>query len=90
MLPHFLTFNYLKPTVSIENEEINSLAHVLCMGATTQAGKRQLGDSEIATIRIRKTLQYTTQAHQVNLDTDIDPDDLDDHELGRVAKLLFL
>ena len=45
---------------------------------------------KIATTRIRKTLQYSTQVHQVNLDTDTDPDDLDDHELGHVAKLLFL
>lgn len=64
--------------------------HVLCMGATTLTGKRPSGDSEIATTRIRKTLQYSTQVHQVNLDTDIDPDDLDDHELGRVANPLFL
>ena len=73
-----------------KNEETNSLAHVLCMGATTRAGKRPSGDSEIATTRIRKTLQYITQVYQVNLDTDIDPDDLDAQELGRVAKPFFL
>ena len=73
-----------------KNEEINSLAHVLCMGATTRASKRPSGDSETATTRIHKTLQYSTQVQQVNLDADTDPDDLNDHDLYRVAKLFFL
>jgi len=57
--------------------------------AITRAGKRLSGNSETATTRIRKSLQYSTQVQQVNLNTDTDPDDLNNHELGRVAKPLF-
>jgi DNA primase len=42
-----------------------------------------------ATVRIRKTLEASTQVRQVNLPPDMDPDDLDDDDLARVAKLLL-
>ena len=42
-----------------------------------------------ATIRIRKILEAVTQVKQVNLPTDMDPDDLKDHDLIRVSKLLL-
>jgi DNA primase len=42
-----------------------------------------------AAARIHKILQTTTQVQQVNLPTGTDPDDLDNHALGRVRKLLL-
>jgi len=45
---------------------------------------------KVATKRIRKTFQYSTQVQQVNLDEDTDPDDLNDHDLYRLAKPFFL
>ena len=43
-----------------------------------------------ATVRIRKTLEASTQVQQVNLPKDTDPDDLDDHTLCRIAKSFLL
>lgn len=42
-----------------------------------------------ATLRIWKTLEASTQVQQVNLPSDTDPDDLDDHDLARVARYLL-
>jgi len=42
-----------------------------------------------ATAPIRKTLQSSTQAQQVNLPTDTDPDDLDDNALNRVTRFFL-
>ena len=42
-----------------------------------------------ATSRIRRTLETSTQVQQVNLPSDTDPDDLDDHDLARVARYLL-
>jgi DNA primase len=39
-----------------------------------------------AAVRIRKTLEVSTQVRQVNLPTDTDPDDLDDENLCRVFR----
>jgi DNA primase len=39
-----------------------------------------------ATERIRKTLETSTQVQQVNLPSDMDPDDLKDHDLIRVSR----
>ncbi|MFQ5902856.1 MAG: toprim domain-containing protein [Candidatus Binatia bacterium] len=42
-----------------------------------------------ATVRIRKILEASTQVQQVNLPSDMDPDDLDDHDLARVSRYLL-
>ena len=42
-----------------------------------------------ATVRIRKILEEVTQMKQVNLPLDMDPDDLNDHDLIRVSKYLL-
>jgi DNA primase len=42
-----------------------------------------------ATVRIRKTLEAVTQVKQVNLPTDMDPDDLKDHDLIRASRHLL-
>ena len=43
-----------------------------------------------ATVRIRKTLEAKTQVRQVNLPTDMDPDDLDDEVLGPISRFFLL
>jgi len=42
-----------------------------------------------AMVRIRKSLEDSTQVRLVNLPTDKDPDDLDDDTLGRVARFFL-
>jgi len=43
-----------------------------------------------ATVRIRKTLEASTQVQQVNLPTDTDPDDLNDDALCHVIRFFLL
>ncbi len=65
-----------------QHQILRSISKIILMLDGDNPGKK-------ATTSICKTLQCNTQVQQVNLDTDTDPDDLDDHELCRVAKLLF-
>ena len=61
---------------------LRTIPRIILMLDGDNAGKQ-------AALRIRKTLQYTTQVEQVNLNIDTDPDDLDDYALDRVVKLLL-
>lgn len=65
-----------------QHQILRSISKIILMLDGDNPGKK-------ATTSIRKTLQCNTQVQQVNLDTDTDPDDLNDHDLCRVAKLLF-
>jgi DNA primase len=61
---------------------LRTIPRIILMLDGDNAGKQ-------AALRIRKTLQYTTQVEQVNLNIDTDPDDLDDYALDRGVKLLL-
>ena len=65
-----------------QHELLRGIKRVILMLDGDDAGRK-------ATVRIRKTLEAVTQVKQVNLPTDMDPDDLKDHYLIRVSRYLL-
>ena len=65
-----------------QHDILLKLPKVILMLDGDRAGKE-------ATVRIWKTLKANTQVQQVNLPTDMDPDDLDDDTLYQVSRFSF-
>lgn len=66
-----------------QHDLLRRITRVILMLDGDSAGRK-------ATVRIRKILEANTQVQQVNLPTDMDPDDLDDNVLGRITRFFLL
>lgn len=65
-----------------QHDLLRRIKRVILMFDGDNAGRK-------ATVRIRKTLEAGTQVKQLNLPSDMDPDDLKDHDLIRVSRHLL-
>jgi DNA primase len=65
-----------------QHDLLSRIKRVILMLDGDNAGRK-------ATVRIRKTLEACTQVQQVNLPSDMDPDDLKDHDLLLVSRCLL-